>query len=159
MPFGFGAHPYFHAPLDPRASRDAISVQFDANSRWPLDASMIPSGSPVPLAGKYDLRVARPLGAETYDDAFRMSLATDPSAPRARMIDPSLNLAIEMRADPAFRDFVVFAPANNPVVALEPYTCAPDAFNLAARGIDSGARELAPGQTFEAGFEIRLSAP
>ena len=75
------------------------------------------------------------------------------------MIDPSLNLAVEVRADPAFGDFVVFAPANNPVVALEPYTCGPDAFNLAARGIDSGARELAPGQTFEAGFEIRLSAP
>jgi galactose mutarotase-like enzyme len=80
------------------------------------------------------------------------------------MIDPALKLAVEVRADPAFGDFVVFAPANNPqangqVVALEPYTCAPDAFNLAARGIDSGTRELAPGQTFEAGFEIRLSAP
>ena len=159
MPFGFGAHPYFHAPVDPHASRGAISVQLDANSRWPLDANMIPSGPPVPLAGKYDLRVPRPLGAETFDDAFRMIVATDASAPRARMIDPSLNLAVEMRADPAFGDFVVFAPANNPVVALEPYTCAPDAFNLATRGIDSGARELAPGQTFEAGFEIRLSAP
>ena len=159
MPFGFGAHPYFHAPLGPRASRAAISLQLDANSRWPLDASMIPSGPPVPLAGKYDLRVPRPLDAETFDDAFRMNPAADASAPRARMIDPSLNLAVEVRADPAFGDFVVFAPANNPVVALEPYTCAPDAFNLAARGIDSGARELAPGQTFEAGFEIRLSAP
>jgi len=159
MPFGFGAHPYFHAPLDPHASRAAISIQLDASARWPLDASMIPSGPPIPLAGKYDLRVPRPLDAETYDDAFRMSPATDPSAPRARMIDPSLNLAVEVRADPAFGDFVVFAPANNPVVALEPYTCGPDAFNLAARAIDSGARELAPGQTFEAGFEIRLSAP
>jgi aldose 1-epimerase len=159
MPFGFGAHPYFHAPLDPRASRDAISVQLDANSRWLLDASMIPSGPPVPLAGKYDLRVPRPLDAETFDDAFRMTVATDASAPRARMIDPSLNLAVEVRADPAFGDFVVFAPANNSVVALEPYTCAPDAFNLATRGIDSGARELAPGLVFEAGFEIRLSAP
>jgi len=164
MPFGFGAHPYFHAPLDPRASRDAIRMQLDADARWPLDASMIPSGPPVPLAGKYDLRVPHPLGAETFDDAFRMRPAADASAPRARMIDPSLNLAVEVRADSAFGDFVVFAPANNPrangqVVALEPYTCAPDAFNLASRGIDSGARELAPGQTFEAGFEIRLSAP
>jgi galactose mutarotase-like enzyme len=159
MPFGFGAHPYFHAPLGPRASRAAISLQLDANSRWPLDASMIPSGPPIPLTGKYDLRVPRPLDADTFDDAFRMSPAADPSAPRARMIDPSLNLVVEVRADPAFGDFVVFAPANNPVVALEPYTCAPDAFNLAARGIDSGARELAPRQEFEAGFEIRLSAP
>ena len=54
---------------------------------------------------------------------------------------------------------MVFAPPNNPVVALEPYTCAPDAFNLAARGVAAGMRELAPGQTFEAGFEIRVSVP
>jgi aldose 1-epimerase len=159
MPFGFGAHPYFHAPLDPRASRAAITVQLDAAARWPLDARLIPAGPPVPLAGKYDLRTPRPLGADTFDDAFRMRPAPDASAPRARLVDPSLKLAVEMRADPAFGDFVVYAPADNPVVALEPYTCAPDAFNLAARGIDSGARELAPGLVFEAGFEIRLSAP
>ncbi len=159
MPFGFGAHPYFHAPLDPRASRAAITVQLDADSRWPLDARMIPTGPPVPLAGKYDLRTARPLGAETYDDAFRMSPGADASAPRARMVDPSLKLAVEVRADPAFGHFVIYAPVDNAVVALEPYTCAPDAFNLASRGIDSGARELAPGPVFECGFEIRLSAP
>ena len=52
-----------------------------------------------------------------------------------------------------------FRPPDNAVVALEPYTSAPDAFNLAARGVAAGMRELAPGQTFEAGFEIRLSAP
>ena len=159
MPFGFGAHPYFHAPLSSRGSREALSLQLDAVGRWPLDARLIPSGPPIALDGKYDLRIARPLGAETYDDAFRMRPATDASAPRARMVDPSLKIAVEVCADPAFGDFVLFAPAGNPVVALEPYTCAPDAFNLSERGIDSGARELAPGQTFEAGFEIRLSAP
>ena len=159
MPFGFGAHPYFHAPLDRSASREALTLQLDAASRWPLDARLIPSGAPVALDGKYDLRIARALGAETYDDAFRMKPAADASAPRARMIDSSVNAAIELRADPAFGDFVLFAPAGNPVVAIEPYTCAPDAFNLSARGIDSGARELAPGDTFEAGFEIRISAP
>lgn len=159
MPFGFGAHPYFHAPLDPSASRAAITVQLDAAARWPLDARQIPSGPPVPLAGKYDLRAARPLDTDTYDDAFQMRTAADTSAPRARLVDPSRKVAVEIRADSAFRDFVVFAPAISPVVALEPYTCAPDAFNLSARGIDSGARELAPGDTFEVGFEIRLSAP
>ncbi len=159
MPFGFGAHPYFHAPLSSSGSREALSLQLDAVGRWPLDARLIPSGPPVALDGKYDLRIARPLGAETYDDAFRMRPATEASAPRARMADPSLKVAVEVCADPAFGDFVLFAPAGNPVVAIEPYTCAPDAFNLSARGIDSGARELAPGETFEVGFEIRLSAP
>lgn len=160
MPFGFGAHPYFHAPLNPKGVRDAMLIELDANARWPLDARLIPTGDAERLAGKYDLRAPRPLGADTYDDAFRMvPIAERTSAPRARLIDPSLEIALEIGADPAFGDFVVYAPAERPVVALEPYTCAPDAFNLAARGIAAGMRELAPGQTFEAGFEIRLNAP
>jgi aldose 1-epimerase len=161
MPFGFGAHPYFHAPLNPQGVRDAMLIQLDANARWPLDESMIPTGDAEPLKGRYDLRAPRPLGAETYDDAFRMAAipGNDPSAPGARLIDPSLKIALEIRADAAFGDFVIYAPPDNPVVAIEPYTCAPDAFNLATRGIAAGMRELAPGRTFEAGFEIRLSAP
>jgi len=159
MPFGFGAHPYFHAPLDPKGSRDAMMVQLDADLRWQLDASLIPTGTLEPLAGKYDLRAPRPLGADTYDDAFRMAPTSNGDRPRARLIDPSLKVALEVRADSAFEDFVVYAPPDNAVVALEPYTSAPDAFNLAARGVAAVMRELAPGQTFEAGFEIRLSAP
>jgi galactose mutarotase-like enzyme len=113
------------------------------------------------LAGKFDLSAPRVIGAETYDDVFRMAPVSKEAAstPRARLIDPSLKIAVEVRADAVFEEFVVFAPPNNPVVALEPYTCAPDAFNLAARGVAAGMRELAPGQTFEAGFEIRVSVP
>ncbi len=161
MPYGFGAHPYFHAPLSPQGMRDAMMIQLDADARWPLDANMIPTGDTEPLAGKFDLRAPRPLGADTYDDVFRMAAISkdDASAPRARLIDPSVKIAVEVRADAAFGEFVVFAPPNNPVVALEPYTCAPDAFNLATRGVAAGMRELAPGQTFEAGFEIRLNVP
>ena len=159
MPFGFGAHPYFHAPFGPGGARDAMLIQLDADARWPLDARLIPTGAAQRVSGKFDLRRPRALGGETYDDALRMTPALDASMVRARLIDPSVKLAIDIRADPAFGDFVVYAPADNPVVALEPYTCAPDAFNLASRGIESGMRELAPGETFAAGFEIRLSAP
>jgi len=161
MPFGFGAHPYFHAPLNPKGSRDAMLIQLDADARWPLDARLVPTGKLEPLAGKFDLSAPRAIGAETYDDVFRMAPVSkeDASTPRARLIDPSLKIAVEVRADAAFEEFVVFAPPSNPVVALEPYTCAPDAFNLAARGVAAGMRELAPGQTLEAGFEIRVSVP
>ena len=59
MPFGFGAHPYFHAPLNPAGKRDAMMVQVDADARWALDASFIPTGKTEPLMGKYDLRAPR----------------------------------------------------------------------------------------------------
>ncbi len=160
MPFGFGAHPYFHAPLNPQGSRDAMMIQLDAGARWPLDQNLIPTGETEPLAGKYDIRAPRMLGADTYDDVFHMAAISkdDTSAPRARLIDPSLKIAVEIRADAAFGDFVVYAPPDNAVVAIEPYTCAPDAFNLAARGVAAGMRELAPGDSVELGFEIRLNA-
>ena len=153
MPFGFGAHPYFHAPLGAKGTRGAMQIQLDAIARWPLDAGLIPTGVAEPVAGKYDLRSPRTLGADTYDDAFRMAPASD-ERPRARLIDPAAKVALELRADAAFGEFVVYAPPDNPVVALEPYTCAPDAFNLAARGTAAGMRELGPGQKFDAGFEI-----
>src|SRR5215472_3486233 len=153
MPFGFGAHPYFHAPLGAKGTRGAMQIQLDAIARWPLDAGLIPTGVAEPVAGKYDLRSPRTLGADTYDDAFRMAPASD-ERPRARLIDPAAKVALELRADSAFGEFVVYAPPDNPVVALEPYTCAPDAFNLAARGTAAGMRELGPGQKFDAGFEI-----
>ena len=88
-----------------------------------------------------------------------------PRRVRGCFLDSSMKVAVEVRADDAFGDFVVYVPPDSPVVAIEPYTCAPDAFNLAARGIAAGMRELAPGCTFEAGsksgsasFELRVAA-
>ena len=160
MPFGFGAHPYFNAPLAAGGSRESLTIQMPAATRrWPLDAGLIPCGLPEPVAGRFDLRAPRALGAESYDDVFRLEAGRDPAAPCARMVDPAMRLALEVRADAPFEDFVIYAPPGNPVVAMEPYTCAPDAFNLAARGIEAGMRTLAPGATFEAGFEIRVAAP
>jgi galactose mutarotase-like enzyme len=69
-----------------------------------------------------------------------------------------MKMAVELRAAPIFKHLVLFAPPAPDVVALEPYTCGPDAFNLAAKGIDGGMLELAPGARFETSFEIRLSA-
>jgi len=160
MPFGLGAHPYFHAPVGARGTRQSLWLSVPpAVSRWPLDDSLIPAGAPEALSGKYDLRAERLLGDESYDDAFRLDPGRDPAEPCARLIDPGARVAIELRADSPFGDLVLFAPPGRSVISLEPYTCAPDAFNLAARGIASGMRTLKSGESFEAGFEIRVSAP
>jgi aldose 1-epimerase len=157
MPFGFGAHPYFHAPLG-SGSRSAMTLMLAAASRWPLDARMIPDGAPVPLSGKFDLVSPREIAAETYDDAFHM-MPYKRDEPRARLKDPSARVTLEIRGDSAFGEFVVYVPPTDPVVAIEPYTSAPDAFNLAARGVESGMLELWPGETWSAGFEVRITAP
>jgi aldose 1-epimerase len=156
MPFGFGAHPYFPVPLDSRSKRDATLIGLNASRRLALTDDLIPSGRDNPVAGAYDFRDPRELGAGTYDDVFRID---DGQNLRARLLDPSLRIAMEITADADFRYCVVYAPGNRAVVSIEPYTCAPDAFNLAARGIDSGAKELAPGTSWRGAIQIRISAP
>lgn len=156
MPFGFGAHPYFHAPLDPRGTRTAMQVQGDIERHWQLDARLLPTGAMEAPVGKFDIRKPVTLGSDTYDDAYRLDSTRGERA--ARLIDLQLKMALELRAAPIFRTLVVYAPPSPEVVALEPYTCGPDAFNLAAKGIDAGMLELQPGARFEASFEIRLSA-
>ena len=51
MPFGLGAHPYFHAPLDPRGTRAAMQIQGDIDRHWQLDARCYPSGDTAANAG------------------------------------------------------------------------------------------------------------
>ena len=157
MPFGIGAHPYFHAPLDRRGTRGAMQIQGDIDRHWQLDARLLPTAQALEAPnGRFDVRKPVTLGSDLLDDAYTL----DPKrgARAARLIDPQLKMALELRAAPIFRNLVLFAPPAPDVVALEPYTCGPNAFNLAAEGADTGMLELQPGARFEADFEIRLSA-
>ena len=106
--------------------------------------------------GRFDVRQPMTLGSDNYDDAYSLDPKRGERA--ARLIDPQLKMALELRAAPIFRTLVVYAPPSPDVVALEPYTCGPNAFNLAAKGIDAGMLELQPGARFEASFELRISA-
>jgi aldose 1-epimerase len=161
MPFGLGAHPYFRAPLNPAATRAALQVQLPCSLRRILDEHLIPTGKDEPVSGKYDLRSPRELGNESYDDAFHQATADTDGMICAKLIDPSLKIALEVRADSSFGDWVVYAPLDRPVVSIEPYSCAPDAFNLAGREheTDAGVQELAPGASWQGEIEIRVSAP
>jgi aldose 1-epimerase len=157
LPFGIGAHPYFHAPLDSRGTRAAMQVQGDIDRHWQLDARLLPTAQVLEApAGRFDVRSPVTLDSDNLDDAYTLAATRGERA--ARLIDPQLKMAVELRAAPIFRHLVLFAPPAHDVVALEPYTCGPDAFNLASKGVDGGMLELAPGARFEASFEIRLSA-
>ena len=158
MPFGLGAHPYFHAPLDPQGTRAQMQIQGEVDRLWQTSEDrLLPTGELQTVSGRFDLTNPVTLGTETYDHPFTMTDKRGEIA--ARLIDPKLKMALELRASPQFRELVVYAPPGRDVVALEPYTCAPDAFNLSARNVAAGMLELQPGARFEASFEIRLSAP
>ncbi len=150
MPMGFGLHPYF----DVTGSRPRWTVQVPASHAWELDG-FIPTGRSIPVEGRLDLRDFRPLDDEAWDDVF--TGLVQPHVATVR--DPVSERTIAVRSGPGFREHVVYAPLDRPVVCLEPYTCPTDAFNLAARGIDAGVVVLGPGDRWQGAIAIEASLP
>ena len=62
---------------------------------------------------------------------------------------------LTVTADRSFRELLLFTPPHRQSIAIEPYTCASDAPNLAAQGIDCGWQILTPGQRWESVVEYR----
>ena len=143
IPTGFGLHPYFAVP---EANRGACTVQVPASSGWELDR-YLPTGRVVP---RTELRSPRPLGTDAWDDVF--TGLDQPFA--ATLHDPVTGRSVVVRSDPGFREHVVYAPPDRPVVCLEPYTCPTDAFNLEARGLPAGVVVLGPGERWSGTVEI-----
>jgi aldose 1-epimerase len=62
---------------------------------------------------------------------------------------PGTGLEVRIQADHNFHDWVLFTPPNRPSLAIEPYTCPPNAINMAQEGIeDSHLLTLNPGQSW-----------
>jgi aldose 1-epimerase len=156
MPFGLGFHPFFRVPLAPGGSRADCRVQLWAPRVWEVDGDTLPTGQQHAVLGALDLRGYPPLNELALDTFYTRLALDDPGAGAwsSRLLDPAAAVEVVLTADSAFREAVVFAPANRPVVSIEPYTCAADALNLAARGVDAGLLVLEPGERWTAGYSI-----
>ena len=131
-PFGAGLHPYLRLTGD-------ITLQVPANTRVPIDDRLLPTGPPTPLSGtELDFRHARRLGDQRLDTCFG-------DLDRGTAGVASLTLAGPRRLvvwmDDAFHFVQVFTADG--AIAVEPMTCAPDAFNTG-----DGLLVLEPGASF-----------
>jgi aldose 1-epimerase len=76
---------------------------------------------------------------------------------------PERRLAVEVDAGSACRHLVVFIPRGRDYLAVEPVSHMTDAFNRAERAAsaasESGARALAPGETFSCTMRISVRSP
>ena len=170
LPMGFGIHPWFPAALRPGArlpqavahiskeERARFEAHIPADGIWQLQ-DLMPTGvvESFDRAGQqYDLRGHRPLAASFYDNVFtRVQHEADGSSESA-LRDPASGLEMYMRADSGFREWVLYAPLERAVTALEPYTCTTDAVNLEPQGIDAGLITLAPGAEWTGDIVIGL---
>jgi aldose 1-epimerase len=137
-PFGAGAHPY----LSTRGHElDETVVHLPAREVLDLDAVQIPVDSHRVAKTSFDLRRGRRLRDVRLDDAFTDLITTDGRG-HAEVRGPDGGARLWF--DDAFGYLQVFTKADltpgQHGVAVEPMTCAPDAFNSGA-----GLVVLAPG--------------
>jgi aldose 1-epimerase len=154
LPFGFGTHPYFRLPLGGMNAADC-RVRVPIGSNWNLEG-LLPTGvkSNPPLVG--ELSRGMPSGEMKLDHVFG-DVQFDNHRATATVYDPLGKNTLKMTFDDQFTACVVYNPPHREAVCIEPYTTVPDAFTLAARGIDPHLIVLPPGKVFRTRIEISLN--
>ncbi|MFM8275354.1 MAG: aldose 1-epimerase [Gemmata sp.] len=158
LPCGLGYHGYFVLPGVNDADVANYVLQANVSEVWAVDAANLPTGERKALPGDLDFQKPRALGATALDHVFR-GVTTKPGksglAEVAVLAHPKAHGRLRVLADNSFGDLVLFTPAHRRAVAIEPYSCAADASNLAARGVDTGWRVVPPGGVWESAVEYR----
>lgn len=148
-PFGAGFHPY----LALGGTADAARLELPAAARIPVDAErLLPTGPPVAVEGTaYDFRRARPVADAALDDCFTGLDRDGDGLAHVRLWTPG-GRRLTLWLDAGFRyvqaytaDAVGEVARRRRSIAIEPLTCAPDAFNTG-----EGLLTLAPGASFVA---------
>ena len=147
-PFGLGFHPYFACPNAPGAAVDDMVLSCPLLSLWETDGAF-PTGKKLALMKPLDFRTARVLGPVQLDTLFDVqTTGCEAFATLGHKTEPG---ALTIEAEEEFDRVLLFTPAHRKAVAIEPYTCATDAANVA----DSGWRVLAPGDIFKTKLRYR----
>jgi aldose 1-epimerase len=138
-PFGAGFHPYLTLG---GARLDDAQLELPAGTRVPVDERLLPTGAAVPVEGTdYDFRRLRPLGALALDTCFGALERGSDGLARATLVAGPGERAVTLWMDSHFRFVHVYTSRAG--IAVEPMTCAPDAFNSG-----DGLLVLVPGASF-----------
>lgn len=144
-PFGSGGHPYLVAG-DGKASDWLLHVPAES-VLMTAGARLIPS-SLVPVRGTgLDFRRPQRVGGTVVDHAFTGLIRDSSGAVRVRVTDSS-GRGAELAMDGTSSWLQIYTSDSS--IAVEPMTCAPDAFNSAA-----GLVVLQPGESLKQQWWIR----
>lgn len=123
IPVGSGWHPYFMAG----DSINDVSLEFPCKSIYKVDDVMIPTGVTEPYAAFNSLK---PIAETLFDTCFELSQNTDKA--NIKVENPKQGLAYNVWAELGsgkYNFLQIYIPPQRKSIALEPMTCAPDAFN------------------------------
>lgn len=142
LPYWLGVHPYFRVPLVKGVPEADHLLTVPAAAWWELK-DMLPTGYVFPAAGTRGVSGGIPVNQADFDTVFGQ-LTFDGGWTEARLDAGPRRLAL--RFDEFFKTCVLFNPKHREAICIEPYTAIPDAFALAAKGIDAGLTILGSGE-------------
>lgn len=146
LPFGFGTHPYFRIPvLDGVATNPAITVR--ANEVWPHEGEL-PIGERVGVNDESDLRNGVAFTDLTFSGVLTDVQQEEDGLAHTYVDDSATGIRIEQTFAPSLRNCVIYVPEHHEAVAIEPWSCVPNAFALGLAGVETGLDVLEPGDSW-----------
>jgi aldose 1-epimerase len=151
MPGGFGHHPYFVRP----GGTNTPHLQVPCDRYFELPPDYMPVTPPSDIIPRLDFRMTRPVEDDNLNDLLTGRMGDDP----VRLVYPAWETEIVMSYDALFQHILIYTPANEASIAIEPMTMASDGFNLMAKGIAGhGTFVLQPGESQEAVMSLHVKS-
>ena len=157
LPYGAGHHPYF--TVGTALANDAV-LHVPARSYFRANERSIPIVPPVSVEGtRYDFRAPHAIGETVLDTGYTDVIPDADGWTRVTLSAPEGHPDITVFMDAAHQFIQVFTgdtvgdvARRRKGVAIEPYTCAANAFNNGY-----GLRALQPGESFASAWGIAVT--
>lgn len=147
---GGGAHPYLTLGTE---TVDDVVLRVPARTALRSDDRGIPVGTFAVEGTELDFRLARPIGGTKLDHGFTDLERDEASLARVELRDSDGRLGLTLWVDQGLPYLMVFTgdrpDVNRRGLAVEPMTCAPNAFRSG-----EGLIRLEPGASFTSGWGI-----
>lgn len=156
LPYGHGHHPYLTVGTD---LINTDTLRLPANSYFLTNSRLIPLPPAVPVTGtQFDFRTPHAIGTVQMDTGFTDLIFDADGFARVKLTAPGGSPQVTVFMDSNHQFLQVFTGDALPAsvarrsIAIEPYTCAANAFN---NGL--GLRVLQPGDSFTTLWGISVS--
>ncbi|MDL5351598.1 aldose 1-epimerase family protein [Microbacterium sp. zg-YB36] len=159
VPFGTGPHPYLVAG---EGTVDDWTLELPASDVLSVTPDRLIPTTLGPVDAAFDFRTPRQIGATEIDHAFTALQADAAGVATVRVTDAA-GRGVGIAWDAACPWVQVHTadlpggpaqPGHRGGLAVEPMTCAPDAFNAPRYDFDPGLLVIEPGAVAEAGWRI-----
>ncbi|MBH0203470.1 MAG: hypothetical protein HP496_14515 [Nitrospira sp.] len=153
-PVGVGFHPYFTVGT---SLIDEAEVQIPGTAYVEFNEKLVPTDKILSVAGTpWDYRRSRKIGRQRFNHCYVQLERDAQGMATASLRHRAHDRAINITMDQAFSAVVVYTgdaipDAPRAALAIEPMTCASDAFNHP----DWGLKRLVPGETFSGTYRIQ----